>query len=506
MEFGFPVAHNRKTGSTSNPKNHKGATEFLVQMESILNKEVENRSVVGPFEQSPFQPGEACFSPLNSVPKRDSEDRHLILDLSFPQGNAINDGIHKDDYLGWEEKLVLPSIDKLAKRVRELGVGCKLFKIDLSRGHCQIYLDLSNINLLGYVFNGKFYFDCTWSMESRLSAKCCQRVTSAIVFIHAKRGYFVINYLDDLGSAEPAEVAEKAFTHLRWVLQQAGLKEASHKTVFPTTCMVFLGVEVNSIMMTLRIPPDKFEEIQQVLANWEGKSSATLKQVQQLAGLLNFACKCVKSGRIYLSRILNFLHTLPKFGARVIPCDVTKDIQWWRDFVPQYNGVSLITNNWWLDPDQVLSTDSCLTGGGCYFRGKYCHWKYPEELLGKGWDINQLECMMIVIACKLWGHLLQRQKVVIYCDNQVTVAAINSRASCNEVIQKCLRELHMITALFSFEIKTVYLLGSSNRISDSLSRFHVNWCYREIFWKSVGKERMEKWTVKKDMFQFLNID
>ena len=67
-------------------------------------------------------------------------------------------------------------------------------------------------------------------MGSHSSAKCCQRVTSAIVFIHEKQGYFVINYLDDLGSAEHADVAEEAFNHLRFILTQAGLKEALHKT------------------------------------------------------------------------------------------------------------------------------------------------------------------------------------------------------------------------------------------------------------------------------------
>ena len=117
IEFGFPVSHNGKTGSGEIPNNHKGATEFPQHLESLLQKEVTHHSVIGPFDGPPFDDWPTFYYPLNSVPKKDSNDRQLILDLSFPHGNSINDGIDKDDYLGLEEKLVLPSIDKRAERV-----------------------------------------------------------------------------------------------------------------------------------------------------------------------------------------------------------------------------------------------------------------------------------------------------------------------------------------------------------------------------------------------------
>ena len=249
--------------------------------------------------------------------------------------------------------------------------------------------------------------------------------------------------------------------------------------------MIFLGVEVNSLTMTLRIPEEKWKEIQELLVSWQEKNRATLKDVQKLTGSLNFVCKCVKSGWIYLSRILNFLRTLPKFGSKTIPVSVKKDINWWVEFTPRFNDVSLITDNWWSSPDEVLSTDSCLSGGGAFFNGNYCHWEFPPQILHNNWDINQLECIMIVMACKMWGHALERKKLVIFCDNQVTVTAVNSSTSRNTVIQACLRELHCDMALHSFKLKTVYLEGSKYRISDALSRFHKSKRYRETFWKLV---------------------
>ena len=66
----------------------------------------------------------------------------------------------------------------------------------------------------------------------------------------------------------------------------------------------------------------------------------------------------------------------------------------------------------------------------------------------------------------------------MYCDNMVTVQAINSGSSRNERVQKCLREIHKLQAWSSFEIKMIYLTSQENRISDDLSRWDVHRKYR----------------------------
>ena len=306
-------------------------------------------------------------------------------------------------------------------------------------------------------------------MGSKSSAKCCQKVSSAVVFIFTKWNYFAINYLDDLGGCDTAERAEEAYDRLQFLLNSFGLKIATEKSVAPCTLMVFLGIEVNTVLLTLSIPADKWTEIQEELKAWLKKKVANLKQVQRLAGLLNFACRCIKSGCIYLSRILNFLRTLPKQGFRPIPPLVKHDVNWWIEFAPCFNGVSLITETWWSQPDCILSSNSCLSGGGCFFSGRYIHWKFPIQIVDNQLDINQLECMMVVIALKKWGKLLKRKRIVINCDNQNTVLAINSGASRDEVLQHCLRELHKITALNSCELRAQHIFGVNNRISDALS-------------------------------------
>ena len=239
-------------------------------MRELLDKEVRLGGMLGPFKEVPFR--DPCFSPLNTVPKKDSLKRRLVVDLSYPRGNSINDGIPKDTYLGIHDKMVLPSVDELVERIVTLGRNCKIFKVDLSRAYKQIMLDPLSFEKMGFSFENLFFFDCSLSMGSRSSAKCCQRVTSAVVFIFVHRNFFAINYLDDLGGCDTADRANAAFTELRTILQQFGLIEAINKVCPPSTCMLFLGIEVNMVNFTLRIPQDKLMEILEILAIWQFKS------------------------------------------------------------------------------------------------------------------------------------------------------------------------------------------------------------------------------------------
>ena len=56
LKFGFPLSHNGKTGSKEIPHNHTGATFYPEEMKRILSKEIEHKSIIGPFKKSPFGP------------------------------------------------------------------------------------------------------------------------------------------------------------------------------------------------------------------------------------------------------------------------------------------------------------------------------------------------------------------------------------------------------------------------------------------------------------------
>jgi hypothetical protein len=65
-------------------------------------------------------------------------------------------------------------------------------------------------------------------------------------------------------------------------------------------------------------------------------------KLQSLLGKLNFVAQCVKPGRIFISRLLNWLREISDKGSFCIPLDLKIDLLWWNTFLPLYNGVSIM--------------------------------------------------------------------------------------------------------------------------------------------------------------------
>ncbi len=111
---GFVISERRQT------PNHGGANEYSHQVDNYLIKETDAGSVMGPFDNSPFE-GEVCVSPLNTKDKRDTQERRVILDLSFPHGDSVNDSIDKETYMGKIMDLHYPTVDTLAEKIYQKG-------------------------------------------------------------------------------------------------------------------------------------------------------------------------------------------------------------------------------------------------------------------------------------------------------------------------------------------------------------------------------------------------
>ena len=74
---------------------------------------------------------------------------------------------------------------------------------------------------------------------------------------------------------------------------------APEKTVPPTTCLVFLGIEIDSASQILRLPQEKLDKLKQVLHQWVGKKTCKRKELESLIGYLSHACKVVRPGRSF---------------------------------------------------------------------------------------------------------------------------------------------------------------------------------------------------------------
>lgn len=98
----------------------------------------------------------------------------------------------------------------------------------------------------------------------------------------------------------------------------------------------------------------------------EKKSS--LKELQSLLGKLHFIAGCVRPGRIFVSRLLNWLRSAfpsDTVGSkrkiyRYIPVEIKRDLKLWYEFLPVFTAASMMAVEEWSYPDTVFSCDACL--------------------------------------------------------------------------------------------------------------------------------------------------
>lgn len=502
LEFGWPVGfdYSRPLPIHTNFHNHKGATEFPAAVDVYLSSEIAHHAVIGPFSTSPFS-CPVAVSPLNSVPKPDTTERRIILDLSWPVGSSVNDGIPSGLYLAQEFALVYPTVDLIADRVAALGPGCLLFKRDLRRAYRQFPVDPYDYPLLGYSWNDHYYFDVVLPMGLRTAAMACQRSTNAVSYILSRAGCQVANYLDDFIGVASITRASQDYEYCGSLLHELGLQESLSKACPPSTVMTCLGVRINTVDMTLSVTPERLDELVVLLSHWLTKKSATKSELQSLVGKLSFVSKCVRQSRLFLARILAMLRTVKRNHHHVkLSKEFFRDIHWWLRFIHVYNGVSIIPTSAWSSPDAVFATDACLSGCGGLTCHQFFHIEFPRKVKDKFPSIHHLEVLAILLAARLWGSQWRGLRLLVYCDNAAVVSSLNSGRVQDSILAACLRELWFLAASHEFELRAVHLSSAANRLADLLSRWHLNLKFQEEFHAKTASLNMQDVTVPLSYF------
>ena len=473
MKYGWPLNADNTEKQKSEPVNQRNARINEEKLEKYIREEIRKGTAIRPFHTAPFE--EYRVSPVNAIPKKDSDQLRVLLNLSHPfKAGSVNHSISKANYVGKNMTLKYPTVDHLVKiirRKRNKNEKVLVYKVDLSQAYKQMFMDPGDIHLLGYRIGGYLYFDVTLSMGSRSVAYCCQATTNTITYITRNLGNKEVNYLDDFGGADTIEEVFLSFKRLKQVLEKAGLKEAEQKAVPPSEIVTFLGILFNTITLTLTITPERLQEIKELLRKWESKTEATLNKIQSLLGKLAFACSTIRAGRIFVSRLINWMKEVPRDTSVEVDPEIGKDLRWWNEHMTRFDGVSIMPQEKWISPKKSFATDACLKAGGAWF-GDTCFYKaFPESITCRDdITINELELLTIVISIKIWMYKLKDQSILIFCDNQSTVDIINKGKAKNKFSQKCLREICWLTAEVNAMLRVVHRMGKNNEVADKLSR------------------------------------
>ena len=143
LQFGFSLDFHRGSIITSSYANHTSADQFKTHVDAYINEELSHGAIYGPYHEPPFP---VHISPLMTREKQNSAVRRTIVDLSWPQGASVNDFVHKCKYLDTYFTLQYPSVDDITNKLKDLGPGALLYKVDISRAFRQLRIDPGDID------------------------------------------------------------------------------------------------------------------------------------------------------------------------------------------------------------------------------------------------------------------------------------------------------------------------------------------------------------------------
>ncbi|KAM4770950.1 uncharacterized protein WCC33_002735 [Rhinophrynus dorsalis] len=427
--------------------------------------------MAGPFDSCPIEG--LVVSPVGVVPKKEIGKFRLIQHLSYPEEGSVNDALEKELC-----SVQYQSFDEALEIVKGVGPGAMLAKVDVESAFRLLPLHPSSFKYTGCCVKGKFYVDKCLPMGCAVSCAYFEAFNSFIHWALVRRSGAgtVAHYLDDfLLIGEPGSGrCLGLLRELLALLGDLGVPVAEDKTVWPCTRLSFLGIEIDTEEEKCRLPRDKVVKARQLVRQAREAKKLELGKVQELLGVLNFACRVIPMGRVFNRRLERATAGVSKRHFKVrLTRHLRADLEVWDRFLQDFNGVCL-----WRKPEQTneelqLFTDAAgAVGFGAYFEGSWCAQQWPPHWAQNGLTKNMafLELFPIVVALELWWQKLRNRAVRFWSDNMSVVHAVNNLSSGSLPVIWLLRRLVLICMRHNIQFRAMHVPGVDNGIADALSR------------------------------------
>ena len=411
-------------------------------------------------------------SPFGVIPKQSQPGKwRLINDLSSPAGASINDRIARDSC-----SIRYASVDTAASLVLGQGRGALMAKLDLRHAYRVVPVHPADRLLLGMRWHGRLYVDTALPFGLRSAPKIFSAVADALLWaMHCRGMRNAIHYLDDFffvgppGSLACAVALQVALA----ACDELGMPVAVEKLVGPTTRIVFLGIELDSMSMQIRLPDEKLCNLKTLIAKWSWKSSATKKEVQSLVGHFQHAATVVKPGRTFLRHLIDLAASVKAQHHRVhLRSRAMSDMHWWKMFLVRWNGCSVIPPS--SPSESVVSDASGSWGCGACWGHRWLQLQWPAEARWSRTSIAVKELVPVVLAVAMWGSQWASCRVLVRCDNTAVVAAVNVGSVRDPHLMQLLRCLHFFCAVYGVTVSASHIQGAKNGIADAISRNHMS--------------------------------
>ena len=223
-------------------------------------------------------------SSFGVIPKKGQPDKwRPIVDLSSPQGHSVNDGIDPES---WHLQYI--KMNDIIKMVSKFGPGALMAKFDIESAYRNIAIHPSDCHLLGLEWCNAYYLDLALPFGLRSAPAIFNSVAEFVAWILVNNYSIedLLHYLDNFILAAPANsvVCASNIEVAVTVVARLGLPLHPQKCLGPASCMVILGIELDTAAQIACLPADKFSALQEALSHWSTHKCCTKKDLQSLIG------------------------------------------------------------------------------------------------------------------------------------------------------------------------------------------------------------------------------
>ena len=287
-----------------------------------------------------------------------------------------------------------------------------------------------------------------------------------------------VNYLDDFFFAAFLKaLCDQKLDVFIEICNDIQFPVSIEKTFSGTTQLTFLRLLIDTIKQLICIPAEKINKALEFIEYFLDKKhrKVTVLQVQQLCGFLNFLCKCIIPGRVFLTRLYaltNGKTMKPHYHVRVMN-ENHLDLQVWKTF--------LLTPDIYCRPFidvlelQATEINMFSDASGKISFSAICNnsWmfgKWSTKFLSYEPSIEYQELFALVAGVKQWIGRFRNKRVCLFCDNIAVVHMVNNNSAKCKHCMVLLRVFVMECLRKNMKVPAKYVRTKDNGIADSLSR------------------------------------
>ena len=261
------------------------------------------------------------------------------MDLSYPAGRSVNDGIVSDLC-----SLRYTSVDVALQFINSLGRSTVLIKVDLKNAYRMVPIHPADRHLFGIRWDGNVYVDQALPFGLRSAPKLFTAVADAIGYALTQAGIQpLIHYLDDFLFFIPPAATHQGSLVLSQILSalgQMGVPVAVEKIEGPVFVVSFLGIIIDTSNFELRLPGPKLDYTRDLVRTWRGRRTGKRGDFESLLGHLSHAATVIFQGRIFLRHLFTILaSTRSRWHYVHLDAAARADLLWWDYFLQHWNGL-----------------------------------------------------------------------------------------------------------------------------------------------------------------------